>query len=193
MRERTGASIEIPGAASGERVFVHLGPGPARDIISSLVYGTAFDYVIETAEDDPDTLRSVVLTAPGQGDSSSDVVVAGATNSGEGSGDQGSTLAATAHRGGVTNSQARPEWQPWRPSRLPRSKSLLLPGTPLLLRTLLLPKTPLPKSLLLRKTLLRHKILLLRQMPLKVPGRRILLRPHRTRMTSRVSGRRFRT
>jgi hypothetical protein len=70
VRTRTGASIEIPLAASRERVFVHLGPGPIREIISSLLYGTGFDYIIEASEDDPDTLRSVVVTAQGMGDDS---------------------------------------------------------------------------------------------------------------------------
>ena len=102
VRERTGASIEIPGTAARERVFVHLGPGPARDIISSLLYGTSFDYILEAAEDDPDTLRSVVLTARGLGDGSNDVV-AGATVPGGGG---GSTLAA-AHRGGTTDGRTR--------------------------------------------------------------------------------------
>lgn len=107
VRERTGASIEVPPGASGERVFVHLGPGPARDIISSLVYGMPFDYVIETAEDDPDTLRKVVLTARGQSDSSGDVVAAGATNTGEGS--SGSNLAVSGQLGGPTGGRVRTE------------------------------------------------------------------------------------
>jgi len=109
VRERTGASIEIPGAASEERVFVHLGPGPARDIISSLLYGTSFDYIIEAADDDPDTLRRVVLTSRGLGDNSGDVVVAGAAETGEGSGPGGSTLAADAHSGRATEPLAHPE------------------------------------------------------------------------------------
>ena len=109
VRERTGASIEMPGAASGERVFLHLGPGPARDIISSLLYGTSFDYIVEAADDDPDTLRRVVLTARGLGDSSSGVVVAGATNTGEGSGVGDSSPAAVAHGGQATDGRARPE------------------------------------------------------------------------------------
>ena len=109
VRERTGASIEVPGAASGERVFVHLGPGPARDIISSLLYGTSFDYILEAAEDDPDTLRKVVLTARGLSDSSSNVVVAGATNPGEASAGGGATPAAVAHPGEATNGGTRPD------------------------------------------------------------------------------------
>jgi hypothetical protein len=109
VRDRTGASIEIPGAASRERVFVHLGPGPVRDIISALLYGTPFDYIIESADDDSDTLRSVVLTPRGLGDRSSDVVVAGAANIGEGSGGGGSIPAAVAHRGEATDGRDRPE------------------------------------------------------------------------------------
>jgi MarR family transcriptional regulator, 2-MHQ and catechol-resistance regulon repressor len=100
VRAQTGASIEMPSTASLERVFVHLGPGPPRDILSSLVYGAPFDYVIETA-DDPDTLRKVVLTAQGLGDG--DVVTAGAADTADGTTLVGSTL----HRGGG-DGHARP-------------------------------------------------------------------------------------
>jgi hypothetical protein len=62
--------MDIPAAASAQRVFVHLGPGPVRDVLSSLLYGTGFDYIVETAEDNPDALRSVVLTGQGKGDDS---------------------------------------------------------------------------------------------------------------------------
>jgi len=104
VRQRTGATIEIPAAASGERVFVHVGPGPVRDILSDLFYGMPFDYIVEAAEDDPDTLRRVVLTARGQGDSSTDVVIAGATDTGEvfGSG-------SDARGRGATDVQTRSE------------------------------------------------------------------------------------
>jgi hypothetical protein len=90
LRAQTGASIEIPSAASRERVFVHLGPGQVRDIISSLLYGAEFDYIVETSDDDPDALRSVVVTARGKGDDStvgalaeaSDALAAGRVDSG---------------------------------------------------------------------------------------------------------------
>ncbi len=101
VRAQTGALIEMPSAVSQERVFVHLGPGPVRDILSSLLYGEPFDYVIETADDDPDTLRKVVLTAQGIGDG--DVVVAGAANTDDGTALAGSPL----HRGGG-DGHARP-------------------------------------------------------------------------------------
>ena len=70
VRTHTGASMEIPAAASSQRVFVHLGPGPVRDVLSSLLYGTGFDYIVETSEDNPDALSKVVLTGEGKGDDS---------------------------------------------------------------------------------------------------------------------------
>jgi hypothetical protein len=90
LRTQTGAPIEIPSAASRERVFVHLGPGQVRDVISSLLYGAEFDYIVETSDDDPDALRSVVVTARGKGDNStvdalaeaSDALAAGRVDSG---------------------------------------------------------------------------------------------------------------
>jgi len=70
VRAKTGASIDFPAGAASERVAVHLGPAPAREVLSSLLYGTTYDYVIQAAEDDPDALRNVVLTARGKGDDS---------------------------------------------------------------------------------------------------------------------------
>ena len=74
VRAKTGASIEFPGGATSERVAVHLGPAPVREVLSSLLYGTNFDYVIQGADDDEDGLRSVVVTTHGGG--TDDTVVA---------------------------------------------------------------------------------------------------------------------
>ena len=70
VRNKTGASIDFPASAAQERVAMHFGPAPAREVLSSLLYGSDFDYVIQAADDDPDGLRSVVLTARGKGDES---------------------------------------------------------------------------------------------------------------------------
>jgi hypothetical protein len=90
--------MEIPATASAERVFVHLGPGPVRDVLSSLLYGTGFDYIVETAEDNPDVLRSVVLTAEGRGDDSVPGSLAENAVGGSGSGARGAAAEAAAHR-----------------------------------------------------------------------------------------------
>jgi len=79
VRSRTGASMEIPPSASSERVFVHLGPGSIREIISSLLYGTGFDYIVETAEDDPNALSSLVVIVQGKDDDSVGGSFAGAS------------------------------------------------------------------------------------------------------------------
>jgi hypothetical protein len=76
VRTKTGALVEFPGGgACLERVAVHLGPAPVREVLSSLLYGSDFDYVIQAADDDEDGLRSVVITLRGKGD---DVVGASA-------------------------------------------------------------------------------------------------------------------
>jgi hypothetical protein len=65
IRAKTGASVDFPGGATSERVAVHLGPAPVREVLSSLLYGTDFDYVIQSSDDDEDGLRSVVVTLRG--------------------------------------------------------------------------------------------------------------------------------
>ena len=65
IRAKTGASVDFPGGATSERVAVHLGPAPVREVLSSLLYGTDFDYVIQSTDDDEDGLRSVVVTLHG--------------------------------------------------------------------------------------------------------------------------------
>ena len=61
VRKRTGASIDVPGNAT-ERVATRLGPGPARDILTTLLNGTSFNYVMVGSAGDPTALASVVLT-----------------------------------------------------------------------------------------------------------------------------------
>jgi len=100
IRDRTGAMLELSGDPARERVFVHLGPGSAREIISDLLYGTQFDYIVLASDDDPDALRSVVVTPRGRGDISIDAVVAGAADTNTGTGEEGSTLAAGSARDG---------------------------------------------------------------------------------------------
>jgi hypothetical protein len=81
VRDQTGASVEIPASASAERVALHIGPAPIRDVLSSLLYGTNFDYIIQAADDDPNTLRSLIVTAGGMendGSASDGAVVAAA-------------------------------------------------------------------------------------------------------------------
>jgi hypothetical protein len=71
IRSRTGASIEMPPSTASERVAVHLGPAPIREVLSSLLYGTDFNYVIQSSDEDANGLETVILTAK-DGDTSED-------------------------------------------------------------------------------------------------------------------------
>jgi hypothetical protein len=63
IRSRTGASIEMPPSTSTERVAVHLGPLPIREVLTSLLYGTEFNYIIQASEEDENGLGKVILSA----------------------------------------------------------------------------------------------------------------------------------
>ncbi|HKD86249.1 MAG TPA: hypothetical protein VKB58_15980 [Terriglobales bacterium] len=66
VQSRTGASMEIPAAASNERVVAQLGPGQPRDVLNTLLNGTRFNYVILGVTGDPGAVQKVILT-PRQG------------------------------------------------------------------------------------------------------------------------------
>jgi len=58
----TGVNIEIPPGAQSERMpVVELGPGPARQVLASLLSDSTFDYLIQSSSVDPDKLQSVLL------------------------------------------------------------------------------------------------------------------------------------
>ena len=61
ISNQTGADVEIPPQAE-ERVVTHLGPGPARDVLRSLLAGSQFNYVIVGSAADPNALVRVLLT-----------------------------------------------------------------------------------------------------------------------------------
>jgi hypothetical protein len=61
VREETAAEIEIPVVT--ERVVTHLGPGSVSDILSELLNGSHFNYVLLGSSNDPSRLSRVVLLA----------------------------------------------------------------------------------------------------------------------------------
>ena len=60
VRAKTGASIDFSGPAA-EHMTVKIGPGPARQVISSLLGWTDFDYVIQGSDMDGVTIQSIML------------------------------------------------------------------------------------------------------------------------------------
>ena len=64
VHTRTGAEVDVPPSASGERIpTVRLGPGPAGQVLASLLSWTDFDYVIQASDTDPLKIQSVLLLA----------------------------------------------------------------------------------------------------------------------------------
>ena len=64
VQSLTGASIEMPGGASNERVVGQLGPGQPRDVLNSLLNGTKFNYIILGVNGNPGAVQKVILTTP---------------------------------------------------------------------------------------------------------------------------------
>jgi hypothetical protein len=60
IQAATGAVVEGP--APGDRVAVRLGPGEARDVIASLLRGTAYNFIILGSPENPRAVTRIVLT-----------------------------------------------------------------------------------------------------------------------------------
>lgn len=61
VRNQTSAAVDVPANAT-ERVAGSFGPGPARDVLSSLLNGSHFNYVLLGSATNPDALEHVILT-----------------------------------------------------------------------------------------------------------------------------------
>jgi hypothetical protein len=77
VHAQTGASVDMP-SNSTERVVGHFGPGPAREILASLLNGSHFDYVLLGTAANPNALDRVVLMARPIGPAEVPAVVANA-------------------------------------------------------------------------------------------------------------------
>ncbi|MFZ0801186.1 MAG: hypothetical protein WBQ09_15310 [Terriglobales bacterium] len=60
VRNQTGANVDVPANAT-ERVAGNFGPGPARDVLSSLLNGSHFNYVLLGSASNADALERVIL------------------------------------------------------------------------------------------------------------------------------------
>ena len=67
VRTQTGAAVDVPPSAT-ERVVAHLGPGPARDVLTALLNGTHFNYVMIGSPAHPENVERLILTLKTGGD-----------------------------------------------------------------------------------------------------------------------------
>src|SRR5437016_2784009 len=62
VRAKTGATVEVPGNAT-ERVVAKIGPGPAREVLASLLNGSHFNYVMLGSPTKADMVDRIILTS----------------------------------------------------------------------------------------------------------------------------------
>lgn len=69
----TGAKIDLPAGASSERMpLVEVGPGPAGEVLASLLRDSSFDFVIQASATDPASIQSVLLLVREKGTAGTD-------------------------------------------------------------------------------------------------------------------------
>ena len=61
VHAHTGADIDMPESASRQQMAARLGPGPVREVLSSLLSWTGFNYVIQASDKNPDSIQSILL------------------------------------------------------------------------------------------------------------------------------------
>ena len=83
VRTRTGANMDLPPGAASERMAARLGPAPIREVLTSLLSGTSYDYIIQASDTNENEIASVILTPRGKDDALANTSLA-ASNSGSG-------------------------------------------------------------------------------------------------------------
>jgi hypothetical protein len=69
VHQHTGAQISIPAGAEQEQVVAQIGPGPAPEVLSHLLNGSKFNFLILSSAGNPATLDRVILSARTDGSS----------------------------------------------------------------------------------------------------------------------------
>ena len=62
LSSATGAVIDFPHEHAAERMSANIGPGTVRDVLSTLLNGSGFNYVILGSQNNPNVLRRLILT-----------------------------------------------------------------------------------------------------------------------------------
>lgn len=63
VEQLTGAEVVLAPGADQEKIVVDLGPAPAPEVISKLLYGSQFNFLILSAANDPSHLDRVILSS----------------------------------------------------------------------------------------------------------------------------------
>jgi len=58
----TGADIPIPSGAEQEQVAIQAGPGPAKDVLATLLNGSRFNFILQGTAQNPQGIGAVILS-----------------------------------------------------------------------------------------------------------------------------------
>lgn len=78
VRTCLGVQIEVPEGSASKRFYDELGPGPARQVLESLLDASEFNYVIGSSNSDPQKVETVLLLVRG-GEKSETITTASAS------------------------------------------------------------------------------------------------------------------
>jgi hypothetical protein len=106
VRAATGTNIDLPGGAALQRIWIRLGPGPARQVLRDLLDSTEFNYVIQASATDPDGVGSISLTIRSKGSET---------------GAQGTQVARSVTRRGVPGNPNPVEMEPQQEDPAPQA------------------------------------------------------------------------
>jgi AMIN domain-containing protein len=67
VHQQTGAEIAIPAGAEQEQVVAEIGPAPAPEVLSQLLNGSKFNFLIMSSPADPQALDRVILSSRPEG------------------------------------------------------------------------------------------------------------------------------
>jgi len=80
VRKATGAAVDAPADAAGERVATRLGPGRPREVLTALLDGSRFDYILLGFAQDPAGVRRLILSSRSGGSAPAPVGDPGSTS-----------------------------------------------------------------------------------------------------------------
>jgi hypothetical protein len=58
----TGADIPVPSGAEQEQVAIQAGPGPAKDVLATLLNGSRFNFILQGTAQNPQGIGAVILS-----------------------------------------------------------------------------------------------------------------------------------
>ena len=68
VSERLKVPIEIPAGAAAERVAADLGPSSAREVLTDLLSGSRFNYIMQASDTQENSIKSLILSPRGSTD-----------------------------------------------------------------------------------------------------------------------------